>query len=73
MVDALESGHLGGAGLDVFEEEPLPADAAILRCENLTLSPHSADQTPEGYDLLNAGCVDNVIAFFEGRPQNRVD
>ncbi len=36
------------------------------------LTPHIADQTPEGMDLLNGGAVANVIAFLEGRPQNRV-
>jgi phosphoglycerate dehydrogenase-like enzyme len=38
----------------------------------VVLTPHNADQTPEGMDLLNAGVVDNVIAFLEGRPQNVV-
>jgi phosphoglycerate dehydrogenase-like enzyme len=72
LVDALESGHLGGAGLDVFEVEPLPADHPLLRCEHVVLTPHNADQTPEGMEILNGGVVDNVIAFLEGRPQNRV-
>lgn len=72
LVAALESGHLGGAGLDVFDQEPLPRDHALLACEQVVLTPHSADQTPEGMDLLNAGVVDNVIAFLEGRPQNVV-
>jgi D-3-phosphoglycerate dehydrogenase len=38
----------------------------------VVLTPHNADQTPEGMDLLNAGSVDNVIAFLQGRAQNRV-
>jgi D-3-phosphoglycerate dehydrogenase len=72
LVAALESGCLGGAALDVFDVEPLPADHPLLRCPHVVLTPHCADQTPEGIDILNAGCVDNVIAFFEGRPQNVV-
>ncbi|HEV8674477.1 MAG TPA: hydroxyacid dehydrogenase [Methylomirabilota bacterium] len=72
LVTALRSGRLGGAGLDVFDTEPLPPDHPILSCEQVVLTPHSADQTPEGMDLLNAGVVDNVIAFLEGRPQNVV-
>jgi D-3-phosphoglycerate dehydrogenase len=72
LVAALRSGHLEGAGLDVFDTEPLPPDHPILTCEQVVLSPHNADQTPEGMDILNAGVVDNVIAFLEGRPQNRV-
>ncbi|HEV8308486.1 MAG TPA: NAD(P)-dependent oxidoreductase [Methylomirabilota bacterium] len=72
LVAALRSGHLGAAALDVFDQEPLPADHPILGCEQVVLTPHNADQTPEGLELLNAGVVDNVIAFLEGRPQNVV-
>jgi D-3-phosphoglycerate dehydrogenase len=64
---ALLGGHLGGAGLDVFPQEPLPGDHPILDCEQVVLTPHVADQTPEGVELLNEGAVDNVIAFLEGR------
>jgi len=70
LMDALNSGHLGGAGLDVYEDEPLPEDHPLLQCEQVALTPHVADMTPEGLELLNEGVVDNVIAFFEGRPQN---
>ena len=70
LVDALDSGHLGGAGLDVFDQEPLPPDHPLLACEQVVLTPHIADQTPEGLESLNEGCVSNVIAFLEGRPQN---
>ncbi len=72
LVDALNSGHLGGAGLDVFDIEPLPADSPILNCEQVVLTPHSADQTPEGVDILNGGAVDNAIAYLKGQPQNDV-
>lgn len=72
LVRALESGQLGGAGLDVFETEPLPADHPLLGCEQVVLTPHSADQVPEGVDLLNGGSVDNVLAFLDGRPINVV-
>src|SRR5262249_25093937 len=72
LVDALHSGHLGGAGIDVFDVEPIPPDHPLLTCEQVVLSPHNADQTPEGTEILNAGAVDNVIAFLEGRPRHRV-
>ena len=70
LIDALDSGHLAGAGLDVYDQEPLPADHPILGCEQVVLTPHLADQTAEGMELLNEGAVSNVIAFLEGRPQN---
>lgn len=72
LVDALNSGHLGGAGLDVFDQEPLPSDHPILSCDQVVLTPHIADQTPEGIESLNEGIVNNVIAFLEGHPQNVV-
>lgn len=73
LVEALRAGRLGGAALDVFDTEPLPPDHPILTCEQVVLTAHNADQTPEGMELLNAGVVDNVIAFLEGRPQNVVN
>jgi len=69
---ALQVGHLAGAGLDVFPQEPLPSDHPILECEQVVLTPHAADQTPEGVDLLNEGAVDNIIAYLEGKAQNNV-
>jgi len=72
LVDALKSGHLGGAGIDVFDVEPLSENHPLLACEQVVLTPHNADQTPEGMELLNGGVVDNVIAFLDGKPQNRV-
>jgi phosphoglycerate dehydrogenase-like enzyme len=72
LVEALASGHVGGAGLDVFEPEPLPPEHPLTKLENVVMSPHAADATPEGFDLLNATLVDNIIAFAQGRPRNVV-
>jgi D-3-phosphoglycerate dehydrogenase len=72
LVEALNSGRLGGAGLDVFDDEPIPAGHPLLACRQVVLTPHNADQTPEGIELLNAGVVDDVIAFLQGHPRNRV-
>lgn len=72
LAAVLQSGHLCGAGLDVFSEEPFASEHPIKDCEQVVLTPHLADQTPEGIDLLNEGAVDNVIAFLEGNPRNNV-
>ena len=72
LIHALNSGHLGGAAIDVYDQEPLPADHPLLACEQVILTPHCADMTPEGVELLNEGAVDNIIAFLEGNPQNVV-
>ena len=44
----------------------------LLTCEQVILTPHCADMTPEGVDLLNEGAVDNIIAFLKGSPINVV-
>ncbi len=72
LVEALNSGVLGGAAIDVFDQEPLPKDHPLLSCEQIILTPHCADMTPEGVDLLNEGAVDNIIAFLENKPRNVV-
>lgn len=72
LADALNRGQVGGAGIDVFEEEPTPSDHPLFACDQVVLTPHCADMTPEGVDLLNSGAVENVIAFLEGRTQNAV-
>ncbi len=52
MIDALKSGHLRHAGLDVFNVEPLPADHPLTKLPNVTLSAHSAFRTPEASENL---------------------
>lgn len=52
MIDALKSGHIAHAGLDVFLIEPLPPDHALTMLPNVTLSAHSAFRTPEASDNL---------------------
>ena len=72
LVRALNNGHLNGAAIDVYDQEPPPTDHPLLKCEHVILTPHCADMTPEGVDLLNEGAVDNIIAFLEGNPKNVV-
>ena len=72
LIRALNSGHLGGAAIDVYDQEPPPVSYPLLECEQVILTPHCADMTPEGVELLNEGAVDNIIAFLEGKPQNVV-
>ena len=72
LAEALHAGRLAGAGIDVYDVEPPPADHPLVRCQQVVLTPHVADQNVEGMELLNRGAVENVIAFLQGRPQNRV-
>ena len=70
LADALNSGHLMGAGLDVHDPEPPPLNHPILSCINVVFTPHQSNQTPEGIELLNEGAVSNVLSFLKGHPQN---
>jgi len=72
LAAALQSGHLGGAGIDVYGIEPPQIDHPLLSCDQAVFTPHCADMTPEGVELLNEGVVENVIAFLKGAPQNVV-
>jgi len=66
IIAALESGHLGGAGLDVFEHEPTPADNPLRRMENVFLSPHVAGYTAEAEARALEMVRDNLTRVLEG-------
>jgi D-3-phosphoglycerate dehydrogenase len=59
MIEALRSGHLRHAGLDVFDIEPLPAGHPLTTLDNVTLSAHSAFRTPEASENLVARALDH--------------
>ena len=66
LVRALESGHLAGAGLDVFEEEPLPADSPLLSLENVICTPHVGGETIEAKRRVYEIAAKNVARVLAG-------
>ena len=72
MIAALKSGRLAAAGLDVFDQEPLPSGDPLLSLPNVVLSPHNSGMTPEAIRRGNEMVVENVVAFLEGRLINEV-
>ena len=72
LVQALLTNRIAGAGLDVFESEPLPADSPLLTMRNVVLTPHAAGITPEATEAGLALAIENVFAFLAGQPANVV-
>ena len=68
LIDALMNRTIGGAGLDVFEREPLPADAPILRAPNTVLTPHLGYVTRETYDVYFPQALEDIEAWLAGKP-----
>jgi glycerate dehydrogenase len=73
LAAALNSGHLGGAGLDVLSTEPPPATNPLLQAKNCIITPHFAWATTAARRRLMRVAVDNIRAFLEGHPQNVVN
>ncbi len=72
LVEALQSGTIAGAGLDVFDAEPLPSDHPITSLANVVLTPHSAGITAEALEAGLQMAMDNVRNLLAGRPTNVV-
>ncbi len=73
LVNALLEKRIAGAGLDVFEKEPLPKDSLLLSLDNVVLTPHIAFLTEESIEECTYVCVKNVEMFMEGKAQNVVN
>jgi phosphoglycerate dehydrogenase-like enzyme len=72
LISALQTRRIAGAGLDVFETEPLPPDSSFFALPNVVLSPHSAGITPEATEAGLALAIENVFSWFSGQPMNVV-
>jgi phosphoglycerate dehydrogenase-like enzyme len=70
MLKALETGHLGGVGLDVFEIEPLPMDHPLRRFDNAILLSHRGYATVEVLQERYEEAITNILNFMDGKPVN---
>jgi len=74
MIEALRSGQIRAAGLDVFEREPLDPDSPLLQLDNVVATPHIGSATHETREAMAACAVDNLLAALAGeRPRNLVN
>jgi phosphoglycerate dehydrogenase-like enzyme len=68
LIEALRSGHLGGAGLDVFDREPLPADHPFRSLDNVVVTPHIGYVTEQGFRAAWPRMAEDVAAYLAGSP-----
>lgn len=68
LIKHLETGHLAGAGLDVFEEEPLPSDNPLWKMDNVIVTPHMAGYTADYADRLSEMIVANLHRYHQHQP-----
>ena len=61
LVKALQDGLIAGAGLDVFENEPLPADSPLLKMKNVLLAPHNSNSSPAAWERVHWNTIRNLL------------
>ena len=61
LYEALKTGHLAGAGLDVFEEEPLPKDSPLRSMDNVLLAPHNANNSSAAWEAVHQAAIRNLF------------
>jgi D-isomer specific 2-hydroxyacid dehydrogenase, NAD binding domain len=72
LYDALSSGKLAGAALDVFDEEPLPLDSPLLKLPNFLAAPHVAGLTREAAARMAEVTVRNILGVLDGQPNREL-
>jgi len=68
LLEALQAKRIAGAGLDVFESEPLPRDHPYRKLDNVVLTPHLGYVSEQNYRVYFRDAVENIRAFLDGKP-----
>ena len=72
LVDALQSGGIAGAALDVFEVEPLPLDSPLLKMDNVMLAPHNSNSSPTAWEHVHWNTIRNLLVGLGLDPEKAV-
>jgi phosphoglycerate dehydrogenase-like enzyme len=73
LIGALQSGRIAGAGLDVYDTEPLPAEHPLRRAPRTVLTPHLGYVTEDTYEIFFDQAVEDVLAYLDGSPLRVVE
>jgi D-3-phosphoglycerate dehydrogenase len=65
LIEALESGHISGAAMDVFEVEPLPLDSPLLTMKNVMLAPHNSNSSPAAWEKVHWNTIRNLLVGLD--------
>jgi D-3-phosphoglycerate dehydrogenase len=68
LIDALNAKQIAGAGLDVFDVEPLPLDHVFRKMDNVVITPHLGYVSQQNYERYYPDIVDNIRGFLDGKP-----
>jgi len=68
LIETLQQRRIAGAGLDVFEQEPMAPDNRLLQLDNVVRTPHIGFVTQESYGQMVGGAVENILNYLDGNP-----
>jgi phosphoglycerate dehydrogenase-like enzyme len=68
LIESIEAGTIAGAGLDVFDEEPMPADHPYRRLDGIVATPHLGYTMREGFETYFGQGIEDVAAWLDGKP-----
>jgi len=69
LVRALKEGRLAGAGLDVFEVEPLPVENPLRQMDNVLIAPHNSNSSPSAWERVHHNTIHNLLSVLQGGPE----
>ena len=70
LVDALEEKIIGGAAMDVFEQEPLPEDSPLKKMDNVLLAPHNSNSSPSAWEAVHWNTIRNLLLGLNLNPED---